>query len=58
MNKQERMARLVDATGGGLCPKHGEYFGEGKYGLKDCPHCDIEEHFKRLKKKPAVVHNK
>ena len=43
-------AHLIDAMGGGLCEKHGEYYGHGKYGLRDCPLCDIDEHFKELKK--------
>lgn len=44
-----RKALLIDAIGGGLCDKHGEYFGYGKYGLKDCPFCDIDEYFERLR---------
>jgi len=45
-NKRYRTALLLDAMGGGLCPKHGEYFGHGRYNLRDCPFCDIEEHYK------------
>jgi len=47
MNKRERTARIVDAIGGGLCPIHGEYLGTGKYGLRACPYCDIDEFWKR-----------
>jgi len=43
--KTYHKALLIDAMGGGLCPKHGEYLGHGKYGLRDCPFCDIDEHF-------------
>lgn len=49
MTKRYRKALLIDAMGGGLCEKHGEYLGHGKYQLKDCPFCDIEEHFKKEK---------
>jgi len=45
--KTYRRALLVDAMGGGLCPKHGEYLGHGKHGLRDCPFCDIDEHFRK-----------
>lgn len=51
MNKRERTARLIDAVGGGICPIHGEFIGEGKYGLRACPYCDIEEYFKLRAKK-------
>ncbi len=47
LTKTYRRALLVDAMGGGLCPNHGEYLGHGKYNLRDCPFCDIEEHFCR-----------
>ena len=46
-SKSYRCALLIDAGGGGLCPIHGEYFGQGKYGIRDCPFCDIKEHFKK-----------
>ena len=46
-NKRYRKALLIDAMGGGLCEIHGEYLGHGKYGLRDCPFCDIDEHFKK-----------
>jgi hypothetical protein len=49
MSKREIRARIVDAIGGGLCPKHGEYLGIGKYGLRACPYCDIEEHHEQEK---------
>jgi len=49
--KDVRKALLVDAVGGGLCPKHGEFIGHGKYWLRDCPYCDIEEHFKKEEEK-------
>ena len=49
MSKREIRARLVDAIGGGLCPIHGEYIGYGKYGLRSCPYCDIEEFYRKPK---------
>lgn len=45
-NKRYRTALLIDAMGGGHCDKHGDYFGHGKHSLKDCPFCDIEEHYR------------
>jgi len=45
MAKRNRDALIVDAIGGGLCPKHGKYFGHGKHGLRDCPFCDLEEYY-------------
>ena len=38
-------AHIVDAMGGGLCSKHGKYFGHGKHGLRDCPICDRELYY-------------
>jgi len=35
------VAHIIDAIGGGMCKIHGNYYGHGKYGLKDCPFCDI-----------------
>ena len=46
-SKTYRRALILDAMGGGLCRAHGEYFGHGKYGLRDCPFCDIEEYFRK-----------
>lgn len=46
-------AHLIDAMGGGLCEIHGKYFGHGKYGLRDCPFCDIDEHFKQSQQNDA-----
>ena len=46
-NKRMRKARIIDAIGGGLCPIHGEYLGHGKYRLRDCPFCDIEEFYRK-----------
>jgi len=46
-NKRMLKARIIDAIGGGLCPKHGEYLGHGRHGLRDCPFCDIDEFFKQ-----------
>jgi len=39
-------AKTIDAMGGGLCPKHGKYYGHGKYGLRACPYCDVDEFYK------------
>lgn len=39
-------AHLLDAIGGGLCKMHGKYYGYGKYNLRDCPYCDLDECFK------------
>ena len=44
---RNRDAHIIDAMGGGLCKVHGKYFGHGKYGLRDCPFCDIEENHKK-----------
>lgn len=55
MNKRERKAMLVDAMGGGLCPKHGEYLGHGQHGLRDCPFCDIDEYFRALLKSKELA---
>ena len=52
--KDVRKALLVDAMGGGLSEIHGEYLGHGKYGLRDCPFCDIAEHFEKDKQKGAT----
>jgi len=49
-NKRMRKARIIDAIGGGLCPKHGEYLGHGQHGLRACPFCDIEEFYSKEKK--------
>jgi len=49
-NKRYRKALLVDAMGGGLCEIHGEYLGHGKYQLRDCPFCDIEAHYREVKR--------
>lgn len=46
-NKRLRKARLIDAIGGGVCPKHGEYIGGGEHHLKACPFCDVDEYFKK-----------
>ena len=46
-------AHIIDAMGGGLCKIHGPYYGHGKYDLKDCPFCDIEEYYQR-----NTVHSK
>jgi len=54
MNKREIMARLVDAVGGGLCPTHGEFIGIGKYGLKACPFCDIEEYYRQQRERKEI----
>lgn len=35
-------AHIIDAIGGGVCSIHGNYFGHGKHGVKDCPRCDID----------------
>jgi hypothetical protein len=51
-NKNYRKALLIDAGGGGLCPKHGEYFGHGKHGLADCPFCDIEKYYQEKEPSP------
>lgn len=53
-SKRYRTALLVDAMGGGHCDEHGDYLGHGKYGLRACPFCDIEEHFRQEKAKKAV----
>ena len=45
-NNRLQKALIVDAMGGGICEKHGEFLGSGKYGLRACPFCDIEEHYK------------
>lgn len=47
MSKRNIDALIIDAIGGGLCKKHGKYFGHGKYGLRDCPFCDLEEYYKK-----------
>jgi hypothetical protein len=39
-------ALIVDAIGGGLCKKHGKYFGHGRHELADCPFCDIDLFFR------------
>ena len=44
---------LLDAIGGGICKTHGKYYGSGKYHLRTCPFCDIEEHFRREASKAA-----
>lgn len=49
MNKRTIKAHLVDAIGGGVCPIHGEFIGQGRHGLRACPLCDIEEYFNRKK---------
>jgi hypothetical protein len=41
-------ALLIDVMGGGKCKIHGNYFGVGKYGLRACPLCDINEHYRKL----------
>ena len=43
-------ADLIDTMGGGLCEKHGKFYGNGKHGLRACPFCDIDEYFKKRKK--------
>ena len=48
MTKQNIEAYIVDAIGGGLCKKHGKYYGHGSYGLRACPLCDIDEHYKKV----------
>lgn len=47
MTSRNIKAHIVDAIGGGICPKHGEFFGHGRYGLRACPFCDIDEYYKR-----------
>lgn len=47
-------AHIVDAIGGGLCKKHGKYYGHGSHNIRDCPQCDIDEYFKRLKDNHGV----
>ena len=57
MDKNEIKARLVDAVGGGICPIHGEYIGTGKYHLKGCPYCDIEEYYNQKAKEKERHHD-
>jgi hypothetical protein len=47
MSKRNRDALIIDAIGGGLCEKHGKYFGHGKHGLRACPFCDLEEYYQK-----------
>lgn len=44
MNKSLLRAYRLDAEGGGLCARHGAYYGHGKHGLADCPFCDIDRY--------------
>jgi len=50
MTSRTIRAYIADAIGGGLCPKHGEYFGRGKHGLRACPLCDSDAYFTKLTK--------
>jgi len=49
-NDKVTKGHIIDAIGGGLCKKHGEYFGTGKHGLRACPFCDIEAYFEKVEK--------